>query len=218
MSTWEPPTGPVQLPVRPRGHAGWVVACVAVAALLVVVAFWLRSVAADRTADADRLNQAVTLLDDKAEKLDGGDTGNDALSDPRRTREVIDYVTTAVEATFSYDYTNLAATEQAVAEHLTGDARCVYDALFGEVKQYAPEQHIVLRTTVNELALTSLTDTEAQALVYIDQLSTRVDVNKTVGVGGQFEVDVAWSGERWQITGFDMFGQPLFNGKPAPTC
>jgi hypothetical protein len=124
-------------------------------------------------ADANGLNQAADL-DTKAKKLaDGVDTGNDALSDTKRTREVTSYLTTAVEATFSYDYANLAATEQAVDEHLTGDARCVYDELFTQVERTAPEQRIVLRTTVDELALTNLTRTQARALVYIDQSSTR---------------------------------------------
>jgi hypothetical protein len=220
MSTWEPPTGPVQLPAQPRGRGqtGWVVASVAVAALLVVAAFWLRSGTAGREADANDLNQAVAGLDAKARQLDGVDTGNDALSDTERTREVTSYLTTAVEATFSYDYANLAATEQAVDEHLAGDARCVYDELFGEVRRIAPEQHIVLRTTVHEVALTNLTRTGAAALVYIDQTSTRADVQKTVAVGGQLEVRVTYDGSRWKITGFDMLGQPLTDGKPAPSC
>jgi Mce-associated membrane protein len=216
MSTWEPPTGPIQLPARPRGGAGWVVACVAVAALLVVVAFWLRSGTATRAAAADGMNRDAARLGQAQQA--GVNTGNDALSDPKRTREATDYVTTAIEATFSYDYANLAATEQAVDEHLEGEARCAYDALFGEVKQYATEQHIVLGTTVREVALVTLTDTEAQALVYIDQLSTRTDVNKTVAVGGQFAVRIERAGGRWKITGFDMFDQPLFNGEPAPRC
>lgn len=172
-----------------------------------------------READADGMNQAAAGLDAKAKQLTGGgNADNDALSDPERTREVTTYLTTAVEATFSYDYTNLAATEQAVDEHLAGGARCVYDLLFRDVERSAPEQHIVLRTTVNQVALASLTRTEAQALVYIDQTSTRTDAQKTVAASGQFEVRAKHDGTRWKITTIDLFGQPLVNGKPAPSC
>jgi len=57
------------------------------------------------------------------------------------------------EATFSYDHQNLKATADAVEEHLTGEALCAYDLLFGAVKERAPAQQIVLVTTVRDIAL-----------------------------------------------------------------
>ncbi len=218
MSTWEPPTGPVQLPAQPRGsRTGWIVTLVVVAVLLGALAFWAHLSAGDRSAEADGLTQAVARVDDQAKhQAEAGD--NDALSDTKRTREVTDYVTTAVEATFSYDYANLAATEQAVDEHLTGKARCVYEALFDEVKRVAPEQKVTLKTTVHEVALVSLGKADAQALVYIDQVSTRADTQKSTTVGGQLAVGLAHDGTRWTVSDFDLFGQPLYNGEPAPKC
>lgn len=214
---WDPPTGPIPVQRAKGGGTAWAVALVAVAALLTVLAFWARSEAADRSAEADRLNQAATRAETEADQLTA-DTANHALSEPDLTREATSYLITAVEATFSYDHTDLARTEQAVEEHLTGTARCVYDLLFAEVKQYAPEQRIVLATTVRELALVRLDDERAEALVYIDQRSTRTDINKVVAVGGQFAVEARHEDGRWRITRFDMFDQPLFNGEPAPDC
>lgn len=153
----------------------------------------------------------------KANDLNSGDT-NTALTDTATTSQIKGQLTTAIKQTFSYNYTDLASTEKAVKENLTGKALCEYNLLFGEVKQYAPEQKIVLDTTVRELAVVRIDGDRAEALVYIDQLSTRVDVNKTVAVGGQFAVQAHRQGDQWKITEFDMFGQPLFNGKPAPTC
>lgn len=153
----------------------------------------------------------------KANDLTSGDT-NTALTDNATTSQIKGQLTTAIKQTFSYNYTDLASTEKAVKENLTGKALCEYNLLFGEVKQYAPEQKIVLDTTVRELAVVRIDGDRAEALVYIDQLSTRVDVNKTVAVGGQFAVQAHRDGDHWKITEFDMFGQPLFNGKPAPTC
>jgi Mce-associated membrane protein len=150
--------------------------------------------------------------------LTTGDAGNTALTDSAATSQVKGQLTNAVQQTFSYNYTDLESTAKAVKENLTGKALCEYNLLFGEVKQYAPAQKIVLKTTVHELAVIRIDGDRAEALVYIDQLSTRVDVNKTVAVEGQFAVQAKRDGAHWKITEFDMFGQPLFNGKPAPKC
>lgn len=154
----------------------------------------------------------------KANELTSGDTTNTALTDSATTSQIKGQLSNAIKQTFSYNYTDLASTEKAVKENLTGKALCEYNLLFGEVKQYAPEQKIVLDTTVREMGIVRIDGDRAEALVYIDQLSTRVDVNKTVAVGGQFAVQAKKVGDHWKITEFDMFGQPLFNGKPAPTC
>lgn len=153
----------------------------------------------------------------QADDLASGDT-NTALTDSAATSQVKGQLTTAIKQTFSYNYTDLDSTEKAVKENLVGKALCEYNLLFGQVKEYAPKQKIVLDTTVRELALVRIDGDRAEALVYIDQLSTRVDVNKTVAVGGQFAVQAAKQGDHWKITEFDMFGQPLFNGQPAPKC
>jgi len=152
-----------------------------------------------------------------ADAASDGDT-NTALTDSATTSQVKGQLTNAIKQTFSYNYTDLGSTEKAVKENLTGKALCEYNLLFGEVKQLAPQQKIVLDTTVRELAVVRIDGERAEALVYIDQLSTRVDVNKTVAVGGQFAVQAKRVDNHWKITEFDMFGQPLFNGKPAPTC
>ena len=153
----------------------------------------------------------------QADDLESGDP-NTALTDSAATSQVKGQLTTAIKQTFSYNYTDLGSTEKAVKENLVGKALCEYNLLFGQVKEYAPKQKIVLDTTVRELAVVRIDGDRAEALVYIDQLSTRVDVNKTVAVGGQFAVQAAKQGDHWKITAFDMFGQPLFNGQPAPKC
>jgi len=185
-------------PVRTRSQTQ-----VSVAVLLAVVAVVLAGLA--------------FFFRGKADDLTSGDT-NTALTDSATTSQVKGQLSNAIKQTFSYNYTDLGSTEKAVKENLTGKALCEYNLLFGEVKQYAPQQKIVLDTTVREMGIVRIDGDRAEALVYIDQLSTRVDVNKTVAVGGQFAVQAKKDGDHWKITEFDMFGQPLFNGKPAPTC
>jgi Mce-associated membrane protein len=225
MSTWEPPTGPIQVqpvhPVQPVQRAGgrlpWVVALLTVAVLLAVLALWARSAAGDRSAEADRLNQTAARVNATAKQLGSG-AGNDALSDSEGTRQAVTDLTTAIEATFSYDYTDLAVTESAVEKYLTDGARCVYEAMFSEVRQLAPQQKIVLRSTVRNLALTRLDGDRAEALVFVDQISTRTGTNQTAGAGGQFALAAKRDGEVWKITKLDFFNQPLGNGEPTPSC
>lgn len=175
------------------------------------------SVAIALTVVAVILGVLAFVFRGNADQASDGDS-NTALTDTATTSQIKGQLTNAIKQTFSYNYTDLGSTEKAVKENLTGKALCEYNLLFGEVKQLAPQQKIVLDTTVRELAVVRIDGDRAEALVYIDQLSTRVDVNKTVAVGGQFAVQAKKVGDHWKITEFDMFGQPLFNGKPAPTC
>lgn len=216
MSTGGVPAPPPPAPGR-AGRVVGVVVLLVVALVLALSAWWLRAEAASRSAAADRTETEAARLETEAERA-AGDTGNLALVDAAATSAAVDYVRTAVEASFSYDHADLAATERAVDEHLTGDARCVYDTLFGEVVRYASAQKIVLVTKVRDIALTELDDRRAEALVYIDQSSTRQDVNKTVAVGGQLLVVAERRGDRWQIARLDLLNQPLVNGETAPSC
>ena len=153
----------------------------------------------------------------EADSLGSGDA-NSALTDSAGTSEVLGQLKTTIEETFSYNYTDLASTQKAVDGALTGKARCEYDQLFGQVKQLAPKQKIIMITAVREIALVRLDGDRAEALVFIDQSSTRVDVNNSVAGEAQFSVQARRDGETWKITEFNMFDQPLVNGQPAPKC
>ncbi|HEX6353909.1 hypothetical protein [Actinophytocola sp.] len=153
----------------------------------------------------------------QVDNLTSGDS-NSALTDSAGTSQVVGQLSDAIKKTFSYNYTDMGATEKVVKEVLSGKALCEYNLLFTELKQYAPQQKIILATTVREIGVVRLEGDRAEALVYIDQQSTRADVNKTVYVGGQFAVRAQRVDDRWKITKFDMFGQALVNGKQAPTC
>jgi Mce-associated membrane protein len=153
----------------------------------------------------------------ESDDLKSGDA-NSALTDAGRTSEAVSQLKSAIETTFSYNYTDLDSTQKAVDSTLTGKARCEYDQLFGQVKQLAPKQKIVMVTAVRDIALVRLDGDRAEALVFIDQSSTRVDVNNSVAGEAQFAVQAHREGDHWKITEFNMFDQPLVNGKPAPKC
>jgi Mce-associated membrane protein len=128
---------------------------------------------------------------------------NDALSDNGRTSEVKGQITTAVNTAFSYNYADVAKTEKAAREVLTGKAVQQYDRLFALVRKQAPTQKQVLTTTVTESAVTSLTGDRARLLVFADQRNTRTDTNQTSYSAAVFAVNAVDVDGTWKIAGID---------------
>jgi Mce-associated membrane protein len=147
-----------------------------------------------------------------------GDDSNTALTDTAKTSEAIGQLRVAVEKTLSYNYTDLASTENAVREYVAGRAQCEYEQLFGQVKKLAPEQKLVLTTKVRDIGVSRLTGDSAQLIVFIDQTTTRTGQNQTTASGAQFGIRAERQDGRWKITQFDMLGQPLPNGQQPPQC
>ena len=190
---------PVRVAARPRGPRN----PYAVSAILVVMAVILAGLA--------------VWFRGEASALESRDP-NTALTDSATTSEVLGQLTTAVETTLSYNYTDLESTKKAVENVLAGSARCEYDKLFGQLMELAPEQKLILATAVRDIALVRLDGDRAEALVFIDLVSTRVDTNKSVPGDAVFGVYSRRDGDQWKITGFNMFDQPLVNGEPVPQC
>ncbi|MBC6446382.1 hypothetical protein [Actinokineospora xionganensis] len=155
----------------------------------------------------------------EANSLTGGADGtNRALTDSAATSEVQGKLTVAIEKTLTYSFADLDATAKAVKEHLAGNAVCEYDKLFGQLKELAPAQKLVLTTKVRQIGVTRLDGDKADLLVFVDQSTTRTDQNQTTASGAQFGIRAEKLDGTWKITDFDMLDQPLPDGKPAPTC
>ncbi|MGH3864469.1 hypothetical protein [Actinokineospora sp.] len=155
----------------------------------------------------------------EASSLTGGADGtNHALTDSAATSEVQGKLTVAIEKTLSYNFTELDATAKAVKEYLAGNAVCEYDKLFGQLKELAPAQKLILTTKVRQLGVTRLDGDKADLLVFVDQSTTRTDQNQTTASGAQFGIRAEKIDGAWKITDFDMLDQPLPDGKPAPSC
>lgn len=155
----------------------------------------------------------------EANSLTGGADGtNHAITDSAGTSEVQGKLTVAIEKTLSYSFTDLDATAKAVKEYLAGNAVCEYDKLFGQLKELAPAQKLVLTTKVRQIGVTRLDGDKADLLVFVDQSTTRTDQNQTTASGAQFGIRAEKIDGAWKITDFDMLDQPLPDGKPAPSC
>ncbi|GAA4318211.1 Mce-associated membrane protein [Actinomadura luteofluorescens] len=131
---------------------------------------------------------------------------NDALSDNGRTAEVKGQVTTAVNTVFSYNYADVAKTEKAAQELLTGKAVQQYNQLFALVRKQAPQQKQVLTTAVTDSAVKSLAGDRARLLVFADQRNTRTDTGKTSYSAAVFAVDALYADGKWKISAIDTLG------------
>lgn len=141
---------------------------------------------------------------DRASTLTGAPSAeNDALSDNGRTSEVKGQITTAVNTAFSYNYADVAKTEKAAQEVLTGKAVQQYNQLFSLVRRQAPQQKQVLTTTVTESAVKSLKSDRARLLVFADQRNTRTDKNQTSYSAAVFAVNAVNVHGKWKIDNID---------------
>lgn len=129
-----------------------------------------------------------------------------ALVDSSTTSEVNGQVREAVEKSFSYNFADVESTEKAARELLTGKALCQYNAVFGPVKEVAPQQKLVVTVRVVSSAVSSLKDGRATVLVFADQVTTRTTDNQSGGGTAMLRVSAIGDGGRWKIDNMEMFG------------
>jgi Mce-associated membrane protein len=149
-------------------------------------------------------------------------TSNEALLDAAKTAQVKEEVSTAVERLFSYDFNDIAKTENAAKELLvTDEVRQQYEQQFAEVKRLAPEQKMVVTTTVTRSGVIMLDGDRAKVLLFADQTSTRTDQDQTSAGGAQLSVNAELRDGKWKITNIDTYNDvpqppPAEQGQPAP--
>ncbi|WP_406688613.1 hypothetical protein REH65_19620 [Saccharopolyspora sp. ID03-671] len=81
-----------------------------------------------------------------------GPAANEALTSAGETSEVNGQVSDGVQKLFSYDFNDTAKTENAAKDLLVGSAVQKYNELFALVKQQAPQQQLIVTTTVKNSA------------------------------------------------------------------
>lgn len=130
---------------------------------------------------------------------------NTALTDAATTSEINGQISAAVNQTFSFDYTNLNKTKQAVQQVLTGTALCQYNQLFKQVQQQAPGQKLVLTTTVQDKGVELLQGGTARVLLLVQQHDTRATTNQTSDSQSMIAVNAVKQGGTWKISAIDTF-------------
>ena len=129
----------------------------------------------------------------------GGSQSNEALVDKAATSEVNGQVTDAVNKVFSYDFNNTEKTEDAAHQFLTGNAIKQYNDLFATVKQQAPQQKLVVTTSVKSSGVTRLQGDHAQVLLFVDQNATRTTTGENNVGPAQISVGAVKDGDQWKI-------------------
>lgn len=133
----------------------------------------------------------------------GAAVANVSLTDNARTSEVKGAVAAALQTLFSYDYLDLAKTDKAAKDLLVGGAPAQYERLFGKLRAAAPEQKLVLSTTVTDSAVKFLHDDRARLLVFAEQVSTSATSGNGVPVPTMLAVDAVRADGRWKISSID---------------
>ncbi|MEC3973942.1 hypothetical protein [Amycolatopsis sp. H20-H5] len=135
----------------------------------------------------------------QARALSSGD--NTALVDAAESAEVSDQVGTGVKAIFSYDYANLARTDRAAADVLTGEAVGQYRDEFTAARKRAEDQKLVRTTTVRSIGVRELRGDDATLLLFLDQQTLKPGGGAPESAGAQLAVTARRVDGRWRISG-----------------
>jgi Mce-associated membrane protein len=145
-------------------------------------------------------------------------TSNTALLDVAKTAQVKDQVAKAAETLFSYDFNDIAKTENAAKDLLVGDVvRGKYDKLMGEVKRLAPTQKMIVTSKVTRSGVIMLNGALAKVMVFIDQSSTRADTKQSSAGSAQLHLNAELTGGKWKITDMDTYIAPAAPPAPSPS-
>ncbi|WP_157571740.1 hypothetical protein [Nocardioides alkalitolerans] len=125
---------------------------------------------------------------------------NEALVDAAGTAEVQAALTQGLSRVLSYDHTAPEATTAAADSLLSGAAREEFDTLYAGLAERAPDQELVLTARVQSVAVRTLTDDTAEALVFLDQTSTRATDEESTVSAAQLAVVAERDGSTWTIT------------------
>ncbi|MFC7217716.1 hypothetical protein ACFQLX_05945 [Streptomyces polyrhachis] len=132
--------------------------------------------------------------------------GNSALVDAALTSEVKGGVSDAVNAVFSVDYNDLGRNEAAAEKYLTGAAVGQHRAMLAEIRAQAPQQKLVLTTTVTDAGVELAGGDRARVLVFADQRNTRTDKDQTSFGAAMLAVEAQRVDGIWKINDIETFG------------
>ncbi|HVV14316.1 hypothetical protein [Amycolatopsis sp.] len=141
-------------------------------------------------------------------------TSNTALLDVARTSQVNQAATSAAETLFSYDFNNIAKTQNAANDLLLNDdVKAKYNSLMGEVERLAPQQKIVVTVKASRSAVVSLEGDLARVMVFVDQTATRTDQNQTSSGSAQLYLNMQYVDGKWKVSSLNTYSAET----PAPT-
>ena len=91
----------------------------------------------------------------------------------------------------TYSHAKPQTTEAYAAKFLRGQAKQEYDALFTALREKAPGQKLTLTATVRAIGIKQFSGSAVQALVFLDQSSTRAGEKTSTVAAAQLSVTAA---------------------------
>jgi Mce-associated membrane protein len=122
---------------------------------------------------------------------------NQAIVDTTATAEVVAQVSNAIEVVLSYDFSRLDDSERAGREVSTGHYAEQYARTFADVRRHAPEQKLVLTSTVRLAGVTNLRGDRAEVIAAVDHAATKDSTPFTTT--GRVKVVATKVDGRWKI-------------------
>jgi Mce-associated membrane protein len=130
-----------------------------------------------------------------------GPLANKAFLDTGQTAELVGQVTSAMTTVYSYNYSTLPANEAAAKGLVTGKFADEFARVFEPVKQLAPQEQAVLKSTVPAAGVILLQGDRARLLMMVDQTGTRGTAKEPTGATARLLVDAQKVDGRWKIAG-----------------
>jgi Mce-associated membrane protein len=130
---------------------------------------------------------------------------NTALTGNAATSQVKAQVSSAVDAIFSYSYTQPATTMDAARRLVTGNAVQQYEARLRPVEQEAPEDKLMLTTQVTTSGVELLQGDRARVLMFGTQTFAYSGAKQPSTVPTLLAVNVVRQGGTWKIDNIDTF-------------
>ncbi|MET7997759.1 hypothetical protein ABZU76_43435 [Amycolatopsis sp. NPDC005232] len=129
-----------------------------------------------------------------------GPAADTAFSDSAATSAVAGQLSAAFEAVFSLDYQDVAKTDRAADQYLTGNAVTQYRQLLSAVQQQAVPNHLTLTSRVRTIGIKDITGTTAHVLVFADQTTSRAGTPDTSSGGAQVRLTATEDNGHWRIS------------------
>lgn len=130
-------------------------------------------------------------------------TNNTALIDQAATEQVTTDVTKAVEAAYSYDSTQLDASENRALTMLTGSYVDQFKQNFNQVRQLGPKANLSLQSKVAAIGVETLSDDNATLLVMLNQVGHRGDSPQPLTANIRLSVTAEKVGGQWKVSEVD---------------
>ncbi len=140
---------------------------------------------------------AAAFFRGQAARAETGSADNLALVHAAATGEVVGQVSKAIEIVLSYDHTKLDENERAGREVITGRYGEEFGVTFADVRRTAPEQKLVLTTTVLLAGVTTLSEDRAEVIATMDLEALRDTTPYTSP--GRVKVVATKVDGRWKI-------------------